>query len=104
MTFMSFQSLLPCFCHKLFSASLSTFADVWHRRLGHPISRVLSLLASNKKVTCTSRPLNFQCSACPLEKSPRLSSGPTSHKTSAPLELIFSDVWGPAPIFSSDGF
>jgi len=26
------------------------------------------------------------------------------HKTSAPLELIFSDVWGPAPIFSSDGF
>jgi histone deacetylase 1/2 len=26
------------------------------------------------------------------------------HKTSAPLELIFSDVWGPAPILSSDGF
>jgi histone deacetylase 1/2 len=29
---------------------------------------------------------------------------PTGHKTSAPLELIFSDVWGPAPMFSSDGF
>jgi histone deacetylase 1/2 len=26
------------------------------------------------------------------------------HKTTAPLDLIFSDVWGPAPIFSSDGF
>jgi histone deacetylase 1/2 len=26
------------------------------------------------------------------------------HKTSAPLELIFSDVWGPAPVLSSDSF
>ena len=86
------------------SASLSTSADIWHRRLGHPSSRVLSFLASNKKVTCTSRPLNFQCPACPLGKSSRLSLGPIGHKTSAPLELVFSDVWGPAPILSSDDF
>jgi histone deacetylase 1/2 len=33
-----------------------------------------------------------------------LSLGPTGHKTSTPLELIFSDVWGPAPLFSSDGY
>jgi histone deacetylase 1/2 len=29
---------------------------------------------------------------------------PTSYKTTTPLDLIFSDVWGFAPIFSSDGF
>jgi histone deacetylase 1/2 len=86
------------------SASLSTSADIWHRRLGHPSSRVLGFLASNKKVTCTSRPLNFQCPACSLGKSSRLSLGPTGHKTFTPLELVFSDVWGPAPILSSDGF
>jgi histone deacetylase 1/2 len=86
------------------SASLSTFADIWHRRLGHPSSWVLSFLASNKKVTCTSHPLNFQCPACPLRKSSCLSLEPTGHKTYAPLELVFSDVWGPAPILSSDGF
>jgi len=101
MAFMSFPGLLP---QAFLSASLSTSTDVWHRRLGHPSSRVLSLLASHKKVTCTSCPLNFQCSACPLGKSSRLSLGPTGHKISAPLELIFSDVWGPAPIFSFDGF
>jgi histone deacetylase 1/2 len=28
----------------------------------------------------------------------------TGHKITAPLDLIFSDVWGPAPMFSSDGF
>ena len=26
------------------------------------------------------------------------------HKTLAPLELIFSDVWGPSPMLSLDGF
>jgi histone deacetylase 1/2 len=33
-----------------------------------------------------------------------LSLGPTGHKIYAPLELIFSDGWGPAPILSSNGF
>ena len=41
-------------------AFLSIFIDVWHRRLDHPNSRVLSLLALNNKVVYTSRPLNFQ--------------------------------------------
>jgi histone deacetylase 1/2 len=39
-----------------------------------------------------------------LEKSSHLSLGPTSYKTSAPLELIYSDVWGPSPMLSSDSF
>jgi len=86
------------------SASLSTSADIWHHRLGHPSSWVLIFLASNKKVTYTSRPLNFQCPSWPLGKSSRLSLGPTGHKTSALLELVFSDVWGPTPILSFDDF
>jgi len=79
-------------------------ANIWHHRLGHPSSRILSLLTSNKKVVSTSRPFNFQCQACPLEKTSCLSLGPMSHKTSAPLELIFSDVWGPTPMLCSNGF
>jgi len=34
-----------------------------------------------------------------IRKMLRLSLWPTDHKTSALLELIFSDVWGPAPLF-----
>jgi len=86
------------------STSMATSADIWHRRLSHPNSCILSLLTSNKKVVYTSRHLNFQCQACPLGKSSRLSLGPTSHKTSIPLKLIFSFVWGPAPMLSSHGF
>jgi len=33
-----------------------------------------------------------------------LSLGPIGHKISAPLKLIFSDVWGLAPLFSSDDY
>jgi len=62
------------------------------------------LLISKNKIICNNKHLNFQCQSCLLEKSSRLSLGPTGHKTSAPLELIFSDVWGPAPFFSSDGY
>jgi hypothetical protein len=81
-----------------------TSADIWDRRLGHPGSLIMVLLASNKKVVCTSRPFNFQCQTCLLGKTSCLSLGPTGYKTSASLELIFSDVWSPAPILSSDGF
>jgi len=62
------------------------------------------LLISKNKIICNNKRLNFQCQSCPLGKSSRLSLGLTGHKTSAPLELIFSDVWGPAPLFSSDGY
>jgi hypothetical protein len=48
------------------STCLSTSADVWHRRLGHPSPRILHLLVKNKKVSCTSTQINFHCPACPL--------------------------------------
>jgi hypothetical protein len=39
-----------------------------------------------------------------LGKSSCLSLGPTGHQMSTPLELIFSDVLGYAPMLSSNGF
>ena len=52
---------------------------------------------------CTSRRSLIQCQACPLRSS-HLSLRPIGHKTSTSFDLIFSDVWGPAPMFSSNGF
>ena len=53
---------------------------------------------------CTSRRSLVQCQACLLGKSLRLSLRPMGHKTTAFLDLIFSDVWGHAFMFSFDGF
>jgi histone deacetylase 1/2 len=86
------------------SPCISATADLWHRHLGHPTPCIFNLLVSGKKIICTSRRSLTQCQTCPLEKSSCLSLRPTGHKTSAPLELIFSDVWGLAPMFSSYGF
>jgi len=46
----------------------------------------------------------FSMSSVSIRKSTHLSLGPMGHKTSAPFELVFSDVWGPAPKLSLDGF
>jgi len=86
------------------SPCTSASANLWHHRLGHPTTRIFQLLISKNKIICNNKRLNFQCQSCPLGKSSRLSLGPTSYKTSTPLELIFSNVWGPAPLFSSDGY
>jgi hypothetical protein len=86
------------------SPCISATADLWHCRLGHPTPRIFDLLVSSNKIVCTSRPSLAQCQACPLGKSLHLSLRPTGHKTTAPLDLIFSDVWGLAFIFSFDGF
>jgi histone deacetylase 1/2 len=86
------------------SPCISATVDLWHHRLGHPTPCIFNLLVSGNKIVCTSRRSLTQCQACPLEKSSRLSLRPTGHRTFAPLELIFSDVWGPTPMFSSDDF
>jgi histone deacetylase 1/2 len=77
------------------SPYVSVTVDMWHRRLGHSTSCIFNLLVSKNKLICTSRRSG---------KSLRLSLRPTGDKTTAPLDLIFSDGWGPAPMFSSDGF
>ena len=58
----------------------------------------------NKRVSCTLNQFNFNCHVCPLGKSSRITLKTTGHKTRATLDLIFSDVWGPFPMLSSDGF
>ena len=86
------------------STCLSTSTNVWHRRLRHPSPCIFHFLASTKQVSCMSKQFNFNCSACPLEKSSRLTLKTTGHQTQAPLDLIFSDVWGLSLMLSSDSF
>lgn len=76
----------------LLYTSLSTFDDVWYRRLGHPNPHILSLSMSNKKVSCTSKNSHFNYQACSLGKSYYFFLEPTTHKTSALFKLPLSDV------------
>lgn len=71
-----------------------------HCRLGHPSLSVLKKFY----LQFSSLP-SLDCESCQLAKHHRLSSSPRVHKrTSAPFELVHSDVRGPCPVVSKAGF
>jgi hypothetical protein len=86
-----------------FVAARSSY--VWHMRLGHPHSRVLrKILASSSVGTFNSSDLPNVCSSCQLGKSSRFPLSRVETTSTHPLELIYSDIWGPAPLLSASGF
>ena len=80
-----------------------TTSSHWHQRLGHPTNNVVQTIVKNHDLSCA--PLNTSsiCDACQRAKSHQLSYNLSHRITTAPLELVHSDVWGPA-VASSGGF
>lgn len=65
---------------------------LWHQRLRHVSSAVLSRLFSvNQQTLCTLS----ECSVCPYNKQKRLAFLVNSNKTVACFDLICLDVWVP---------
>lgn len=78
---------------------------MWHYRLGHPHHEALRVVLQHCNISVPNkRCIDFCCTACCLGKSHRLPSSTSNTVYTTPLELIFSDLWGPAPIESSCGF
>ena len=78
--------------------------ETWHNRLGHPSSKVFQFLASNQIIPSTSFKKEFNCDSCMCSKSHRLPFGMSSLISRKPLDLLYTDVWGPSPVKSLDGF
>ena len=75
----------------------------WHHRLGHPSNNVVESVVRSNKLPCSSSHDTFVCDACQCAKSHQLPYNNSSRVSSKPLELIYTDVWGPA-LASSGGF
>ncbi|KAL4565975.1 hypothetical protein LXL04_030083 [Taraxacum kok-saghyz] len=73
----------------------------WHHKLGHPSIRIFKSLA--QFIGLNSKFQNFHWHSCSINKSHKLSFGANSFTASKPLELLYSDVWGPIEK-SIDGF
>lgn len=70
----------------------------WHGRLGHPASPIVSRVISKNKLPCQGvESRESVCDACQMAKSHQLPYHKSNSVSKFPLELIFSDVWGPAP-------
>ena len=73
-------------------------ASLWHQRLGHPSTRVVQdVISRHKLLVFPDSNKDRVCDACQQGKSHQLPYPKSSSVSSGPLDLVFSDVWGPAP-------
>lgn len=88
----------PTMLNVLFTKSLL------HKRLGYPFIRVFDMVLQkcNIKLPVNDK-LNF-CEACQFGKSHNLPFPTSTSYASTIFKLVHSDLWGPAPIFSTGGF
>ena len=78
--------------------------ELWHNRLGHPSAKIINTVLNTSNVSHRNKSLISVCSACCLGK---IHKSPFSLSTTVytePLQLVHSDLWGPAPIQSSSGY
>jgi hypothetical protein len=83
--------------------STSVPLSTWHNRLGHPSLHILQQLLKNLFIPISSVNLkSFSCESCLCNNnSHQLPFGTSTLTSQYPLDLVYSDVWGPAPSISS---
>ena len=77
---------------------------VWHHRLGHSNLRILQHLQASKEIKVNKSRTSPICEPCQMGKSSRLQFSYSSSSVSEPLDCIHSDLWGPSPVTSNQGF
>jgi len=76
---------------------IAASSSLWHARLGHPSAQVVQQVASRHKISLSRDLNNHVCNACQQGKCHQLPYTHSSVISSSPMDLVFSDVWGPAP-------
>jgi histone deacetylase 1/2 len=67
----------------------------WHARLGHPATPVVRHVLRRHELPFASSNKDLAvCDACQQGKSHQLPFSESTHIVKAPLELVYSDVWG----------
>jgi hypothetical protein len=75
--------------------------SIWHHRLGHPGSDVLSSLSRSSFISCTSTTHDF-CHAWQLGKHTRLPFSSSSSRVEKAFDLLHLDLWT-FPVISVSG-
>jgi hypothetical protein len=97
------KSALPSF-HKSAYTVTKVSSSTWHSRLGHPNSKILQFVFKHLPTSpIDSSSSNSFCKHCTLGKMSQLPFSHSCTHATEPLQLVHSDVWGPAPITSING-
>lgn len=81
-----------------------TSISLWHRRLGHPDFKIVEHVLNSYNIPFDSMKTSILCHPCCVSKAHRLPYTDSNTVYSQPLELIHSDLWGPASNTSRNGF
>ena len=82
---------------------VQTSPSIWHKRLGHPHSKVLKKIINSNHLPVThSKADSTVFIDCQLAKSRQLPFLKSQTVTHSPLELVHSDIWT-SPVFSISG-
>ena len=84
------------------AATTTLSPDLWHSRLGHASLSRLQLLASQSHLGSVNFD-KFDCMSCQFGKQTKLPFNKSDSFSSAPFDLVHSDVWGPAPFITEGG-
>ncbi|KAJ9567488.1 hypothetical protein OSB04_003454 [Centaurea solstitialis] len=88
---------------KVAFSTTRTTTTTWHQRLGHPHSQLFQTMLSKYCLPVSNKTFDFHCNSCSVGKSSKLNLLSSDYKSSHILDLVFCDVWGPAPVTSFDG-
>jgi hypothetical protein len=75
----------------------------WHFRLGHPAFKLVRQVLSSFNLPIVSTKHSELCHACLSSKSKQQSFSLSKSHAKCSLELIYTDVWGPSPVCSTNG-
>ncbi|GAB2294442.1 hypothetical protein Dimus_038297 [Dionaea muscipula] len=80
--------------------------SLWHKRLGHPSNVIVSTMLAKSHISSSIDSYQSQnvCESCLAGKFSKLPFDISMSRSSRPFELIHSDVWGPSPVVSIDGY
>ncbi|KAH9673912.1 retrovirus-related pol polyprotein from transposon RE1 [Citrus sinensis] len=91
-------------CNSQFQVNSTKLANLFHQKFGHLNKHVLKSIMSSLSVDYSSISAPDFCDACQYGKGHQMSFYSTGIKTKDPLELIHTDLWGPAPLPSLNGY
>jgi hypothetical protein len=81
-----------------------TSLDGWHKHLGHPSQKLVTQIIKSFSLPIKHKDhVSYLCTSCSNNKTHKQPFRPTSLVSHAPLDLIYTDVWGPSNIVGLDG-
>ena len=80
-------------------AAIKPSTSRWHKLLGHPALPVVQKIIHDFNLPVSNKQDHLLvCDACHMAKSHQLPYSRSTSESTAPLELIFSNVCGPGPV------